>query len=77
MENSRLTSKSTFLRLRKKKFKQPKRQKDKCDYCVLGKALILNINKFLLENNPDIYDENFNLQLYLKEFSREIPDQQN
>ncbi len=34
-----------------------------------------NINRFILDNYPDLYDENFDLQLYLREFSRGFPDQ--
>ena len=71
-----MPSKFSFLRLRKKQFKKPKRQTDLCDYCQLGKTLKKNINRFILDNYPDLYDENFDLQLYLREFSRGFPDQE-
>ena len=71
--NNQYLSIDSFYRLKKNLYKLPKRKSDMCDYCVLGNILKRNINEFIRLYYNEMYQEVFDLPLYLREFSRGLP----
>jgi hypothetical protein len=71
--NNQYPSIDSFYKLKNNLYKLPKRKSDMCDYCVLGNILKRKINEFIRLYYNELYQEVFDLPLYLREFSRGLP----